>query len=83
MSADGKTARQKFMESDLVIVDQLDGQMKVVKNRYGSSCSFIEGWNYETFLRELHNTSARATDLKVWRLGYHEARSLLAGLVAL
>lgn len=79
---DGKPVRQKFLEAHVVAVTQPDGNVKVVKTRWGY-CGVVH--SEAMFENELARNRANNPhiEVKVWRLGWYEAQVLLKGLVSL
>lgn len=71
---DKKTVREKCLSSNVIAVTLLDGQVKVLKNRFGTSGQTVPAWAFEKDL---------AQNEGVWLLGWWEAQSLLKGLFAL
>lgn len=79
---DNRSVRDKFLEAHIVAVTQPDGNVKVVKHRWG-----YMGVVHSEALYEVELAKARAQnphiEVKVWRLTWWEAQALLKGLVAL
>lgn len=77
---DGRPVREKFVEADIVAVTQHNGDIKVLKNRYGYSAVTRTSVLFEA---EVTRLQSEGRDLKVWRLDWWEAQTLLKGMVSL
>lgn len=79
---DWNAVREKFLQSDIVAVTQLDGSVKIVKHRFSFQGT---SWTVPLYEAEIQRCKALNPhrDIKVWRLDYYEAQELLKGRVAL
>ena len=71
---DRKAVREKFLSAHIVAMTCLDGQVKILKNRFGSSGQSVPEF---AFQKEFGNKEG------VWLLTWFDAQNLLKGLVSL